>query len=297
MKPIREEYKGFTISDDKQGIELCLDDKRIDESVEFMKAENIDALALNYVWTYTKDNLLCLEKFNFVKRFFILSPLIEDISPIYNLTNLEELILDINGKKPVDFSKFPKLKRVAFDWNPKSASLYDCKTLESVNIHYYNPPTKDLSLLKNLKNLKNLRLTTSQIERLDGVENLKNLTDLELYYLSKLQSLIGVETLKNLKNLDLESCKQINSLEPVKNLKQLKRLRLDKIGNIETLRILENLENLECLIFRDFNLADNNIIESLLKLHNLKTLLFPRKKIYGYTSDEILEMIKEEVLV
>ncbi len=289
-------YKTFWVNELVEGKCIRLQKERVEETVQFMKAEQIYALMINEVTGFTSKDISCLQHFDFIKYINIVNYLVEESSPIHHLKNLETLILQTYCKTELDFSKFPKLKHGAFYWRPKATSLYNCKTLESLAIQNYSPATKDLSLLAGLSNLQELTLTTSSISSLKGIEKLRKLKKLEINYFSKLSSLDGIQHLPNLIDLKLNSCKHITNLELLAETPQLKRLHIDKIGNIQNIKPLSALQNLEWLGIFEFKIEDGDMTP-LFELHQLKELLFINRKHYSHTKEQILEMIKENELV
>ncbi len=288
----RREYKGFLITDYPEGTYLSLDSNRIDETVKFMQDEKIYGLTVNWITGYSIKNLDCLERFKFVKYINILHHWIDDISPIYNLSNLEVFALQTDDNSIVHFDKFPKLKDVSFEWRPKCDSLFGCTQLEAISIHGYKAKTNDLLHFSNLTNLKSFRLVTSPIQSLEGIENLQKLETLSLNYMSKLTNIEHLKYLKNLKDLEFESCKAIASYEPISKLNQLKRLIFDKMGNIPSIKPFSTLENLEWLGWYEKTVITDDDLSPLLNLPKLRKLAIPSRKKYSHTKEEILAAIQ-----
>lgn len=293
MNYFKKEYKGFYVSDGPTGLWLYLESTRLDDCIAFMKSENIFSMTLNYMHGFVANDLMCLEKFDFVKRINIVNS-IKDISPIYHLKNLETLILQTEDNNPVDFSRFPNIKEIAFDWRQKSDSLYNCTNLEELRIWSYKSSTNDLTKFSNLKNLKKLKMVTSSIQSLQGIEKLQNLESLELSYFSKLTDIEPVKYLKNLTNLTFTSCKAIQSFEPISNLTQLKRLVFDKMGDMPTVKTFSMLVNLEQLGWHEKTTVTDGDLTPLFNLKKLKRFHITRRKHYSHTTDEIMEKIKGE---
>jgi hypothetical protein len=294
MNDLKKEYKGFYISQEPVGTCLYLESHRIDESVAFMKSEKIVGMDLISCHGFLSKDLSCLSKFDFVKHINILLRNIEDISPIYTLSNLETLTLQTDDNSAIDFKQFPNLKTVAFVWRPKSDSLFACTKLEMLRIRNYKAKTNDLLHFSNMIGLKSLTLVTSPIQSLAGIENLQNLEELSLNYLSKLNNIEHIKHLKNLVDLEFESCKAISSYEPISKLNQLKRLVFDKMGQIPSVEPFSALENLEWLGWYEKTTITDGDLSPLLNLPKLIKLAIPRRKHYSHTDEEILKAISEK---
>lgn len=291
MMKNHELYKSFKVRIAPEGKILLLEKNRINESIHFMKVENINNLEINYIFCGTKIDYSFLNTFNFITYLQIVDSWTDDISEIHKLNNLETLSIKTNCNTTIDFSVFPKLKKCILNWRSNAKSLYNCTELEHLALMHYKPTTKDFSLLKKIKNLKSLWISNSPIHNLNGIENFQKLEKLELYYLRPLESLNGVESLSKLKRFHIESCKKINTIEQLRNLKQLNKITIDKIGDIPSLEPLSKLENLEFL-YNNANVIDGNI-SYLLHLKKLKKLLLVPKKHYSHTKKEIQQVIEK----
>lgn len=119
---------------------------------------------------------------------------LSDITPLANLTNLEELYL--NQNRTMDISSLSDLKKlrildlghnVIADLSPLS-ELINLEELNLFDNHNYSARgvIKDISALSNLTNLRTLSLAINSISDATPLYNLKNLRSLDIYgnYLS-----------------------------------------------------------------------------------------------------------------
>jgi len=260
-------YKTFWVSQYPQGVFIRLQSDRIEESIDFMKEENILGLEIIKVSGYPENDISCLKKFDFIKHINIINYSLDDITPIHHLKNLETLIIQTDCNTKIDFTAFPKLKDLRMDWRKNSPSMYDAVQLERLWISAFKPKEKNLSLLSNLKNLTNLRITSSPITNLSGIETMQQLEKLELYYLRNLEDIENTKKLPNLKELCIESCKKID-LKPIANLTQIEKIELIKTADIESVNLFTKLKNLQSLILGETKIIDGNLspMQSLPKL-------------------------------
>jgi internalin A len=171
---------------------------------------------------------------------------IEDISPIYNLTNLTKLILYSNPIKDISgLGSLTKLKE-----------LYLMYT-----------PIKDISSLSKLINLETLYLDCSGTGiTLNSIEPLRNLTNLKTLYLAA-TGITDISPLENLTELSLLvlSFNNLTEISPISKMIKLIRLYIsfNKIEKIDGIKLLENLDYLD---------ATNNQIKDISEMQYLPNI-------------------------
>lgn len=212
-----------------------------------------------------------LEYFHNIRSLNLNGNDIEDLSPIGNLTKLEELY--VMATKATDFSFINNLKELrilAVGYNKISSLdfLYGLNKIEALDITDISEDRVDLSLVFDLINIKELRISNSWVEEndLQGIDKLVNLENLYL-----IDCNIGsIECLKrlNLRLLFLSNTDSINEkgknhisdLSPLKNMKSLTTLFVN-YNNVKTLKDLVNLENLEMFTAVGGNIRDASILD------------------------------------
>ncbi len=303
------EYKTFLFRENDYGRALILDEKRINESVDFIKKHNILGLEINYTLGYSSKSLSCLSLFSEnIKHIRIVNHTVE-VSGLYNLKNLITLELGDESKQSIDFSFFKFLKRCFFSWRKGSESIFECNKLTHLGIEKF--PFSDLTKIEVFKELVYLGIGNSKIESLNTSIKLLSLKEISLSYLRGLDSLDGLSYFPNLNKLDLyninslinikgvinclelnflsiEKCKLISDLSYLSTLKELKVLYLDNCGSIKSLKPLENLMKLDELHFiENTDILDGDLQFLLNK--RIKSLYFRDRRHYSHKRKELIE--------
>jgi len=280
-----KDFKGFKIRDTSEGRYLVISSDRIAESLEFMNQEGIDKLEINRVLGYQADNISFLQDFQQIKGLVIIHLLLEDISPIHYLNQLEDLSVSTYCKSEINFSSFPSLTDCTLEWRPKASSLFNCKNLKSLCINRYSG--KDTSAFANLDNLENLSILNSSIQNLNGLSGLHKLLFLGVYNIRKLYSLDGIQSLTALHELAFTGCRKITSLEEVRTLCNLKHLNFSTNFNIDTIKPIEDLKYLQQISFYESTNVVDGDLSPLLKLRNLQRVAFMNRRHYSHKREEI----------
>lgn len=181
---------------------------------------------------------------------------IEDLSPLYNLINLEWIDLDQNWKikDAVALSNLIKLKHLNLDGNYISdiSPLIDLKKMTYLNV-MYNEDITDISVVHNMTDLEELWLSNSPIKNIEPVRDLLKLKSL---WLSKC-GITDISSLKNLKELKSLFLKHnsITDISSLAKLTKLERLYLSE-NNISDISVLENMTNINWFILPDNQIED-----------------------------------------
>ncbi len=156
---------------------------------------------------------------------------VEDLSPLADLTALEELSLNDLSFDPVwslkrltklDLSDLALANKI--DSIAKLDLLTDLRLTGAIHVHNLQP-------LSDLKNLNRLDLNgCEELEELRPLESLMNLTELNLTQCKSLSNIGPLSKIGNLAALSLRGCENIGT-KYIKNLKSLKNLKqIDLVG-------------------------------------------------------------------
>lgn len=219
-----------------------------------------------------------------------------DFSPLMSLSNLEELSIESDQLKSIDFVRsMPALNNLSIESTQISSvdALGDCPQMEYLYLYLdgsYN--TTDYSVIGNLVLLRELTLEMSG--NYNGVmPSFENLTDLQYLELKGVRDVSPIKDAVNLTYLSLEDCSgdsldmfaslqeiqvlyindfssYTSSLEPLTHLPKLMMLSLDDtsvFGNIEEIFGIPTLQYLyldDCQVGMDFaGIPDNETLEIL----------------------------------
>lgn len=284
---LRESDGYLRISNDNLDNPIPLDDKSILKALSILRDN--DLYNLSFGTPYDKlNNIAFLKDFAFLEGIEIgLEGY--DINPLYECCELNEIRIQGSFAGTIDFSQFPKLKKVFIDWeNAGVETLFNCPQLESVSLVKYNGLS--LSNFEALPNLKELVLYDPKVISLNGVGNLKYLEKLEIFNAKKLRDLGDIENVQTLRKLFLYGAKNVNDLTSIMYLKNLRVLNLDSIGKTSTIRFLETLKNLEeCYLTESTNVVDGDlsVLANLRANHNLNKVIFTNRNHYSHTREQL----------
>ncbi len=232
-----------------------------------------------------------------------------DFSPIMSLGNLEELSIQSDQLKSIDFVRnMPALVSLSIESTQVSSvdALEDCPQLEYLYLYLSGSYSMtDFSVIGNLVSLNELALEMSS--NYNGVmPSFENLTSLTALHLKGVRDISGIKDAVNVMYLSLEECngdpasveaigslQQVteltindflyatDSLEPLTHLPNLTYLDLSNtsvFGNIEEIFGIPTLRYLylnDCQIGLDFaNIPSNETLE-LLSMNDLSVLVDP----------------------
>lgn len=257
---------------------------------EYMKANGIKELFLNYAWGWEGKDLSFLRMVPDLVAFSIIHWTIDDISPINALHDLKSLNVNTYCKTKIDFTNFTHLRTCALEWRAKAKTVFGCKSLHTLSLSRYSG--KDTVAFSGLTELESLALVNSPIKDLRGLRQLKKLKHLELSYLRKLPTLSGIEALTKLKELEIYSCRSVTSIDEIASLTNLRRLLLIDTWDIESLKPLESLSKLETFLFYgDTNVVDGDL-SPLTKIPCLSEVAFQNRRHYSHKEAELLKLAR-----
>lgn len=195
--------------------------------------------------------------------------------------NLEELTLG-RTNFTLDFSKFPKLQRLAIDWRKGVFRNENLSSLVSLHIWNYSSASNDLSDFPFFANLRDLMLVESKIERLDGLSRFRFLESVEFSYMKKLSKL-GEMGLPELDTFVADTCKNLSDHEKLETCPKLRALKLHDCGRIKSLSFLRNLRNLNSFRFIGTDIIDGDLSPLL----NIADVFFNDKQHYSHKLKDI----------
>ncbi len=222
-------------------------------------------------------NLAGLEHAINLKRLDLTDNKITNITPLANLTQLEELYLGT-----AQFSLFaPKTNQIS-DLSPLAnltqlkilelrdnrisdiTSLANLTRLEDVNLA--SNQIRDITPLAHLTRLDRLNIWENQIRDITPLTNLTQLTRLSLA-INQIQDITPLTNLTQLAGLRLQN-NQISDITPLANLTQLKSLYLMS-NEIRDIASLTNLTHLEELYLNSNQISDITPLANLIQLKEL----------------------------
>ena len=203
-----------------------------------------------------------------LEELWLINNQVSDVSFLSNLTNLEVLRLDINQISDVNpLSNLTKLRSLSLSRNQVDdvSSLSDLTNLEFLLLD--GNQISDVSPLLNLINLTSLNLSDNNLSdnNVSLLSSLTSLTDLMLRN-SQISDLNFLLNLTNLTRLDLRDNQLSNiDVSPLSSLTSLTDLTLSE-NRISDLSFLSNLSNLRWLYLGGNQISDTSPLSNLSNL-------------------------------
>lgn len=210
--------------------------------------------------------LLILEKMSFIEYLHFDSVNAKEIKYLKNCLSLKHLVITGAKYNSFNFSIFQKLLKCDLSIKKGNYSLYECKTLEVVEIVYKE---EDCYPISKLENLRYLNLQATNLTNLHGLEKLTELIKLEVHN-AKIEDInIDWNQLKNLKEVSFVNCKFLTSLDGLSNAKNIINIRLQNCKKIKSIKEISSLPLTQDISLIDMSkdLEDFNLLE---KLHHLE---------------------------
>lgn len=235
--------------------------------------------------------------FNKVETLILSPYCIKDCSFIMRHPELKNFSIGTGSEnyiEDLDFSYFPNIKNLEFNWHSNYKNFNKLVDIETLSIWYYSNSEKSLRDLINMVNLRILNLVLSKCESLDGIEHLFSLKYLKIGNNKNLVRFCKGEVIDiPLVELWIEQCKKLE-ISSIPFLKKLKILRIINNGKIDTVRtLLEKLPNLTNLIIVQTELLEGDL-NYLLEHPKLERVTIDHKKHYNMKEKEINLLLAEK---
>lgn len=268
---------------------LRVESKRLDDYIELFNSSdtNVIGIAISSFYGFKETTLKFVKQLKKLKALYIQDP-IADISDIYELSNLEWLLLP-EKKMHINFEFWPNLKTLRAFWSGHFTNLNSSNNLKLLSLSKYK--SESLVKLGLPQNLEKLDLVSSSIASLDGIQAVKSLEELELSYMRNLNDIsLVLHHKKSLKKLSFDHCKNILEFNYIEKLKSLKKLSIDDCGEIKSINFISKLLNLEFLSIVNTNILDGDMSHCL-NLKKLRHVGFFDKRHYSHKSSELKSIL------
>ena len=183
---------------------------------------------------------------NLIRLFAWDTPNISDISPLANLTKLEQL--EVTGSDVHDISSLVRLTNLRV-------------------LQFYSSDISDISPLSGMTKLEKVRFRHSDVEDITPLANLVHLEWLDLAS-NEVSDLSPLRNLTKLESADL-SWNRISNIEPLRHLTSLTHLRLDGNQRISDVSALAGLVNVYRLRLSLNKVSDVSPLAGLTRLATL----------------------------
>lgn len=258
-----------------------------------MQDHGVRSLEINEAKGFAEDNVDFLEHLPELESLVLLHSNISNIGAIHYLHELRELTVDTYCQTPIDFSRFPALRKCFLEWRPGSESVMAARSLEELYINGF--PLHDLAAFELLPLVRSIKLGNGALTTLRGLDAFPSLLEFGLYGQRRLRSLQGIELIsQELERLDLEKCKSIVSLAPISKLTRLRDLWFVDCGAIQSLAPVIGLRKLETVYFYESTKIDDGDLSPLLALPALRDVSFMNRRHYTHTREQVQASLGRE---
>lgn len=220
-------------------------------------------------------NLAFLEHFPNTTDVWILTSLVQDISGLLHLPQLNRLAIERPSCRMDILGELANLSELYLDeWRPGAASIFNLTQLRTVRIRGY--PYRDLEPMQKWTRLNHLWLAYGGLESLKGIP--VAIRALELAVLRKLRTISDVDHCKAMERLIVEKCRALSSLAGIEGCVDLAVLSVFDCGtllpDLEPVRHLSSLTYLVLTGFTGIVQADEGVLDNL---QRLETLIISKK--------------------
>jgi hypothetical protein len=180
---------GFYISHDLAHVScLAIDSHRLEDCVARVRAKRIKGVLGHPSYGFVGQDLDFLTEVPWLEAVWFWDISLKNIDGLYALEDLRHF--GVHPKRPpIDFSRFPKLRRAIVEPKARDRGLGSLSHLELLHIWHYRPTTKDFSGLEFPGSLAELQINWANASTLDSLPALPNLRRLEIHRCRNLESL------------------------------------------------------------------------------------------------------------
>lgn len=250
-----------------------------------MRRQKIKWLRLSGYAGWRENDLSFLPQLEFLERLDLWTTTVRDLTPIYQLGELQALSL--NGViSKVEFDRIPKLNDLHLaQWRKAAhASVFSCRHLKNLGVCGYSGAT--LEPWGSIKSLENIALSFSRVQSLAGIGLLPMLRRLSLARVNRLTRLDGIEESRALLLLWVEGAAKLEDISALGSVKTLRTLNLTDCPHLETLKGIRGLPDLEAVWFFGKTNIEDGDLSALKTLPKLKYAKFVDRRHYSHKSDE-----------
>jgi hypothetical protein len=216
---------GYYLSHDLAHVTcLGVDSGRLGECVARVKANRIKGVFGHSSYGFTGQDLDFLSEIPWVEAVWFWDINLNNIDGLYALSELR--YFGVSPKRPpIDFSKFPKLRKAIVEPKAHDRGLGALSQLELLHIWRYRPKQKDFSALEFSDSLSELQINWANPSSLESLPEIRGLRRLEVHRCRNLESLGDLGTkFPNLEHLVVAACGRVLSGEGERVIRDLPNL-------------------------------------------------------------------------
>lgn len=201
-----------------------IDSRRLPQCVSHIQAQQIRGVFGCPGYGFAEENLDFLAELPWLEAVWFWDISLKNVDGIYALKNLQ--FFGCHPKRPpIDFSRFPKLRKLVLEPKPRDGGLKKLGALELLHLWRYRPTGKDFSALELPESLSELSINWANVESLESLPALPNLRRLEVHRCRNLETLgsLGAK-FPRLEYLIVAACGRVMSGEGERVVRELPHL-------------------------------------------------------------------------
>lgn len=250
------------------------------EITDFVNAEGIKALYLNYTKGWNSEDLSFLSAVEEVENFKLISAKSSGLKSVEGLKSLKKISLSTTTKDKVDFSKLESLEDCFISWWKGAINIQKCKNLKRLYIDKCK--MSDYSALSELKELEELTIGNSTVEDLSWLPRLTKLKKLELLNCIKIEDFSYIGQCSALNWLAIDGSKLLKNINFIANLRNLEILNISNNGTVESVAPIRNIPTIKAVAFGGNTVIEDGDLSIFESLNNLSMLMFSPKQHYSH---------------
>ena len=175
----REEHPGFFLceAEDDMGVAMVLTQEWDERLQEELQSRSVDVLRLSDSMGWGGGSIEFLRSLTQIRGVEVYDWAVRDVRVLEELTQLEEIALEVNCSHNVDFGVLPKLRILKVRWCDGFFSSLKCETLEYLNVG--NFPAESFADCE-LPRMGRLWVSSRKLTSLAGLERCRVLDRLSL---------------------------------------------------------------------------------------------------------------------
>lgn len=266
------------------GSYLLINTDNLDETINYIKENNIKNIELNFYHGYKLKNITRLKELNNIIEGINIIEGDIDLNGIQDFKNLKRLNISDELNYPIDFSRFPKLEKCNLLWHENLLNIEKCAHLFELVIKKIKITEQITEIFRGLKKIQKLTFIQSKLENLDYLKCFPILQELNIFYCPSLKDINGLKYVKDsITKLIIEHCKNVIDYKVISKLEGIRYLVFNHVSDIPTLAFIKNLEKLKHFAFMNTSILDGDMSFCL----KIEYVSFRNKKHYSHTLKQI----------
>jgi hypothetical protein len=277
----------YFIDEDENGLGRCMvvSGPWKDEYRVAAEKEGAAVLRLSSGAGWSGSDISFIKDLHFLEGIEVFNFNVNDVSPIFDLSQLRYVGLQCKFKSPTRFRALGRLEICKIFWDGRASDLLGCPTLRHLNV--VNFPYVDLASLALLGQMRKLQIASKKLTSLESVSELPHLEVFDASDCPKLADLEPLGRCNKLVALELDACRRIGRLPGAISNTQVESIALTDCGNIASLRPLAGCDSLKRLKFvGDTTIVDGDLAV-LEELPALQEVWFAARRHYSITREEL----------